>query len=226
MSPRFPFLIASLGLALGACATAPAGPPVPTQADQHRVTVTQSGERLDVAAPAGAMALSAQTRGDLAAFASTYLRQGHGALVLSAPSGGANADSASRLAQQTRLALMEAGISPGAIAGSAYDASGAADAPIVLSFTRYLAQAPECAPIYTQDLAHQSDNQPYASFGCSSQANLAALVEDPHDLLGPRAEDPRDSNRRATVMQAYRAGTQTHAARSRDERVSVSDSVN
>lgn len=225
MSPRTPFLIASLGLALGACATPPDGPPVPTRADQHRIAVTQSGERLDISAPAGALALDAQTKARLSDFASVYLRQGHGALILSAPSGGANADSASRLAQETRMALLESGVSSGAIAGSAYDAAGATDAPIVLSFTRYVAEAPECAPIYRQDLAHQSDNQAYASFGCAMQSNLAAMIEDPHDLLGPRSEDPRDSNRRATVMQAYRAGTQTHASRSGDERVAISDAV-
>lgn len=225
MSPRTPFLIASLGLALGACATPPDGPPAPTRADQHRIAVSQSGERLDIAAPAGALTLDAQTKTQVSDFASVYLRQGHGALILSAPSGGANADAASRLAHETRMALMESGVSSSAIAGSAYDAAGAADAPIVLSFTRYVAQAPDCAPIYAQDLAHQGDNQAYASFGCAMQANLAAMIEDPHDLIGPRAEEPRDSNRRATVMQAYRAGSQTHASRSGDERVAISDAV-
>jgi type IV pilus biogenesis protein CpaD/CtpE len=51
------------------------------------------------------------------------------------------------------------------------------------------------------------------------------MVEDPADLLHPRAEDPRDSGRRDTVMEAYRAGDPTHAERSSDERVTISNAV-
>ena len=88
---------------------------------------------------------------------------------------------------------------------------------------RFEAQAPECAPLWEQDLAHQSNNQPWASFGCATQANLAAMISDPADLLGPRQEDPRDAARRARVLEAYRQGQQTHANRSDDERVQVSN---
>jgi pilus assembly protein CpaD len=95
----------------------------------------------------------------------------------------------------------------------------------VLSFARFEAEAPECAPLWEQDLAHQSNNQPWASFGCATNANLAAMIEDPADLLRPRDMDPRDSNRRSTVMEAYREGAQTHAERTSDERVSISNAV-
>jgi type IV pilus biogenesis protein CpaD/CtpE len=44
-------------------------------------------------------------------------------------------------------------------------------------------------------------------------------------LLRPRDEDPRDSGRRDTVMDAYRAGETTHAARSSDERITISNAV-
>ena len=81
------------------------------------------------------------------------------------------------------------------------------------------------APLWSQDLAHSPDNQPWASFGCAQQANLAAMVSDPADLLGPRAEDPRDAARRARVLEAYRQGQQTHAERSGDERVQVSSAI-
>jgi pilus assembly protein CpaD len=122
--------------------------------------------------------------------------------------------------------LVEAGVSYAAVAGSTYDATGAGEAPIIVSFARYEARAPECAPLWEQDLAHQSNNQPWESFGCATQANLAAMVEDPADLLRPRASDPRDSGRRDTVMEAYREGDTTHADRSADERVSISNAVN
>ncbi len=228
MNSRLPLFV--LGLtALGACASVPPPPadmhPTPTTADLHRIHVTESSERIEVPVSSGDVALSGSDRARLNAFAGGYLRYGHGALVLSTPSGGANADAASLLANETRRALVDAGVSYAAVAGSSYDASGRSDAPIVVSFARYEAHAPDCRPLWEQDLAHQSNNQAWESFGCATQANLAAMVEDLADLLRPRAEDPRDSGRRDTVMDAYRAGEQTHAPRSSDERIAISNAV-
>jgi pilus assembly protein CpaD len=227
MKTRLPFFILGLS-ALGACAGVPKpeGPPVSSYADRHRIEVTEAAERMEIPVGAGDAALSGGARASLRAFAGNYLRYGHGALVLSSPSGAANADAASVVANDARLALVEAGVSYAAVAGSTYDAAGVADAPIIVSFARFEARAPECAPLWEQDLGHQSNNQPWASFGCATQANLAAMVEDPADLLRPRDADPRDSGRRDTVMEAYREGDQTHADRSSDERVAISNAVN
>jgi pilus assembly protein CpaD len=227
MNARLPYLLIGLS-ALGACASVPPPPPgpaTPTAADVHRIEVTQTSERIELPVSPGDATLSPAARAQLRTFAAGYLRYGHGALVLSTPSGASNSDAASVMAHETRNALVESGVSYAAVAGSTYDGSGAGNAPIVVSFSRYEAQAPECAPLWEQDLAHQSNNQPWASFGCATQANLAAMVEDPADLLRPRAEDPRDSGRRDTVIDAYRAGEQTHAGRSSDERIQISNAV-
>jgi pilus assembly protein CpaD len=227
MSSRFPLLLVGLS-ALGACATSVAPPPGPvlaSAADQHRIEVTQATARMEISVDRANAVLTAKAKDDLSTFASAYLRAGHGALILSTPSGSANADAASAVAGQARIALVTAGVSYAAVAGSTYDANGQADAPVIVTFARFEAQAPQCAPIYTQDLAHQMDNQPWESFGCAMQANLAAMVEDPNDLLQPRDMDPRDSGRRDTVMGHYRAGEVTHATRDPDERVSISSAV-
>lgn len=217
--------------ALGACSTmTPTAPPDVQMGasgmDRHEITVEQASSRLDVPVAAGDLTLSDTAQAQIASFASSYMRIGHGSLILSTPSGGANADSASLIAHQTRLALTNAGVPHAAVAGSTYDASGAETAPLVLVFSRYEARGPECAPLWQQDLAHQSNNQPWDSFGCSAISNLAAMIEDPHDLLRPRDQGARDSGRRGTVMEAYRAGEPTHAERSNDERVAVSAAVN
>jgi pilus assembly protein CpaD len=217
----------SVGAAAGltACASIPdqSFTTSPTTADLHAITVAETGNRLDISAPAGAHALGPDAVAQVESFASEYARIGHGPVVLSVPSGNANADSAARLAQEIRMRLSSNGVAYGAIAGSVYDASEAPNAPIVLSFTRYAATAPQCEPIWSQQLGPQSNNQSWDSFGCATQANLAAMIEDPHDLIEPREETARDSTRRGTVMEAYRAGTQTHATRSGDERITVSN---
>jgi pilus assembly protein CpaD len=49
-------------------------------------------------------------------------------------------------------------------------------------------------------------NRPYWNLGCSSQRNLAAMVDNPADLVQPRGEGPIYTPRRTTVMEKYRAG--------------------
>ena len=225
---RLPLALAGLGAlsALGACATSVTPPahvgPVASRADSHVINVTQSSARLEIDVAPGEATLTEKARSDLHDFAAAYLRYGHGALILSTPSGAANANAASALAGQTRMSLVDAGVNYNAVAGSTYDAGDNPNAPIVVSFARFEAEAPNCRPIYEQDLAHQEDNQPWESFGCAMQANLAAMVEDPADLVEPRADAPRDSNRRGAVMNHYRAGEVTHAARDQEERATVS----
>lgn len=225
MKTRLPAVVLGLSV-LGACASVPepdVANPVASAADRHQATAEAAIQRLEIQVEPGEAALDAGERARLQAFANDYLRYGHGALVLETPSGGANAEAASVVAADTRRALMDAGVSYAAIAGSTRVESGSA--PILVSFDRFEARAPECAPIWEQDLSHQSNNQPWDSFGCATNANLAALVEDPADLLRPRDEAARDSGRRDVVMDAYRRGTITHSPRSADERATISDAV-
>ena len=49
-------------------------------------------------------------------------------------------------------------------------------------------------------------NRHYESFGCATQQNLAAMVDNPLDLLYPRGMTPADAARRATVLDKYRRG--------------------
>lgn len=210
-----------------ACMTkpAPADANLATIADRHKIAVAEASERLEVQVAPDDTALAVDSAAKLDVFARLYARQGHGVLVMSAPTGGANASAAARISQDVRLRLAGAGVPFAAMAATTYDSGEQGAAPIVLTFSRFEATAPDCQPLWSQNLAHSPDNQPWNSFGCSAQANLAAMISDPADLLGPRTEDPRDAARRARVLEAYRQGQQTHANRSADERVQVSDAV-
>ena len=185
MNARLPLLVASLA-ALSACAAVPkppAGPATPTQADNHRITVAPSTQRMEIAVAPGDITLSPEARAELRAFASDYLRAGYGALVLSAPGSGENADAATLIVHEARMVLTNEGVSYAAIASNTHDGGGEASG-VVLNFERYVAQAPECESLSTQNLGgwETSNNQPWRSFGCATQANLAAMIEDPRDL--------------------------------------------
>ena len=96
-------------------------------------------------------------------------------------------------------------------------------APVRLSYLRYVAEGPECRD-WTTNLAEEPRNLPYPSFGCAQQRNLAAQIENPADLLGPRSMDPADQERRAVVFDRYRQGRSTPTEKSQDERIQVKTS--
>ncbi len=49
----------------------------------------------------------------------------------------------------------------------------------------------------------------YYNLGCASQRNLASMVENPSDLVQPRAEIPSYTGRRTTVLDKYHRGEAT-----------------
>ena len=51
-----------------------------------------------------------------------------------------------------------------------------------------------------------TENQPYWNFGCASQRNLAAMVDNPADLVQPRGESPAYTARRSVAIDKYRKG--------------------
>ena len=55
-------------------------------------------------------------------------------------------------------------------------------------------------------LENDFHNRNYKNFGCATQANLAAMVDNPLDLLYPRALAPADAARRSAVLDNYRKG--------------------
>ena len=62
------------------------------------------------------------------------------------------------------------------------------------------------------------------NLGCANQHNLAAMVANPADLLGPRSETARPSERRDVTWGKYVQGQSTGANKSADERVNQDNS--
>jgi pilus assembly protein CpaD len=91
-----------------------------------------------------------------------------------------------------------------------YPAPGPNIAPIRVSYPRIMAQAGPCG-IWPEDIGpslnrNYFENQPVWNHGCSMQRNLAAMVDDPADLVQPRGETPAYTMRRTTVLEKYRSG--------------------
>ena len=102
----------------------------------------------------------------------------------------------------------------------AYHAERDSNPPIRISYLRYVAEAPVCGS-WPTNLAHEPDNVSYPNFGCATQRNFAAQIANPCDLLQPRSETPRASERRDTVWTKYVKGDTTNTKKSTDEKIST-----
>jgi len=160
----------------------------------------------------------------IASIADEYKSRGHGPLVISYPQNAANADAAIGAISEARTRLYEAGLDWRQIAGGAYEAGGRYHAPVVFSFTRYQAIAPECEERWP-DLTNARPGRAWPQFGCATANNFAAMVSDPRDLIAPRTMEPSDNARRQTVLEGYRAGRSTASERSDNESGAVSSAV-
>lgn len=155
--------------------------------------------------------LAAGEEDGIRSFAEQWKLRGHGDMSLTVPKGTAN-DTDARVAvgDVTRI-LKSAGVDGGSIAVSGYKgAASDQNAPLTLSFVADMAVASECGQNWSENLAFTPRNEPWPDFGCSSQHNFAAMLEDPRDLERPHPMDKADALRRNTVLQKYRQGEPTY----------------
>jgi pilus assembly protein CpaD len=67
------------------------------------------------------------------------------------------------------------------------------------------------------------DNKPYYNFGCSNQRNMAAMIDNPSDLVQPRSETPAYAMRRNAAFEKYRKGTSTATTYPESDKAKLSD---
>jgi len=187
---------------------------------RHPILVSQEPTTHMIRVARGAHGLTAAQRAQLLNFADHYrvTDAGNSRLVVAVPSGGANEVGAMYAVNEIRSLLTDQGFGESTISVEAYSADGAADPPIRVSYLRYVAEPPQCGD-WSTNLAYEPANLPYPNLGCAQQRNLAVMVANPADLLGPRSETARSGERRDQVWGKYVTGQPTGARKSVDERV-------
>ncbi|MHA7774860.1 CpaD family pilus assembly protein [Roseibium sp. M-1] len=179
---------------------------------QHPIVVTEEPETLDLPIGRNTRRLHGPVEDTITAFAADSRRRGDGSVEILVPSGGANEAAVHSVTPEIREALQRGGLARTRISTRTYAVQDAsADAPIRLSFARMQATAGECGDWPRNIGGGFGPNVNYENFGCATQANLAVMVENPSDLLTPRASTPADQMRRATVFEKYRKGEITAA---------------
>lgn len=178
-----------------------------TVLEAHTPTAVPVEARLVLAAANGAQGLSGEEYTQLTNFANDFARLGRGSLVISVPANAGNSQTAALVAQDAQRALYAGGVDFARISGGTYQADGRPNAPVMLSFARYEAQRVTCQPWSEVDPRKTASNLSPDRFGCAQNANLAAMVADPGDLLGDRSDPKRDAERMQVGIDKLRKGT-------------------
>lgn len=187
-----------------------AGLPTDGYRTRYPITVQEAPETLDIPVGSGTAGLDADTRAVVASFGRDAALHGTSGVLVMAPKGSANEKAAAYLAGDISKTLKATGLSARLVALRSYPASDpSSNAPIRLVYNRIKAVSPPCGN-WSEDAAPNDEaGDDGAEFGCSTQANLAAMVANPNDLLMPRAETPVPAWKRWQALQVSASGSQS-----------------
>jgi pilus assembly protein CpaD len=173
--------------------------------------------------------LSASQRADVMGLAQTWVREGTGAIVADVPVDTPNARAAAASYREVQAVLAAGGVPSRGISLHHYHPDDPRTlATIRLSYPRIAAVAGPCG-LWPEDLGPSllnesySENKEYYNFGCAYQRNMAAMVDNPSDLVQPRPETPPYTTRRTAGFEKYRKGESTTTNYPEADRAKLSD---
>lgn len=209
-------LLLPLGLlALTGCATADrmktSSIPMDDYRKRHPIVLSESAQKLDIFPAPEARGLDPRSAAQVAQFGRLYRASGEGPINVFIPTGG-RAPLPRDTIESIRWALAEGGAHAPLTVMHYPVANIGLASPVRLSFTGLKARVADPCGQWPRDLASGSsldgwENKPYWNFGCSYQTAIAEQVADPRDLVGPRAEDPADTQMRSRPIASLRKGT-------------------
>lgn len=173
--------------------------------ERHPILVSNAEATLDLDIYPGATGLTHYQEGQLVSFLHGYGRDEGNRLLIRAPSGGSNERATMNAFNDVKRVLRAHGFTSDMVQLEPYYASYKSNAPLRLSYMRYVAKAPDC-PDWSENVVRDPQNMPYPNLGCATQTNLAAMVAEPRDLIEPRGETPRSGERRDQVWRKYIRG--------------------
>src|SRR5436305_8297629 len=226
--------LAGVSLALGACSltndVATVGSVAPNDYRlRHPIAIQEANTSIDIFVGNARGGLSASQRSDVTGLAQTWLREGTGAINADVPTGTPNARAAADTFREVRAMLLAAGVPAHGIIARSYHPDDARQlATIRLNYAKLAAVAGPCG-IWPDDLGPSVnnpgyyENKPYYNFGCAYQRNMAAMVDNPSDLVQPRSESPPYTPRRVTAYEKYKKGTTSTTSYPESDKAKLSD---
>jgi pilus assembly protein CpaD len=224
--------LAVLSLGMGACTHTGEAQTASIPTDyrlRHPIVVQESNRTINVFVGSTRGGLSASQRADVVALAETWLREATGVIIAEVPVGTPNARAAADASREILAVLAAGGVPARGIRVRNYHPEDPRQfATIRLTYPRIIADAGPCG-LWPEDLGPSIkdksyiDNKPYYNFGCAYQRNMAAMVDNPADLVQPRPETPAYTERRSIAFEKYRKGTTTTTTYPEAEKAKLSD---
>ena len=209
------------GLAIAAVAAALAGCKTTADSDvtgsfpidyrqRHPIAIKEGPQTLEVFVGTGRGALTAMQRAQVLAFAQNWRHEATGGIIIDRPVGTPNERAASASIHEIMSILVSAGIPNRGIGVRPYQPPPGILATVRLNHPRMVAQVGPCG-LWPEDLGptyHREhfENRPYWNLGCATQRNLAAMIDNPADLVQPRAETPAYTAKRVFGRDKWRKG--------------------
>jgi len=222
-----------LSAALGACTNTGGEVVTASVPDDYRlrhpIAVQEADQSIVIFVGRARSGLSASQRADVLGLAQTWLREATGAIYVDVPVGTPNARTAADAFREIRATLASAGVPARGIVVRHYHPEDPRQLPAIrLNYPRISAVAGPCG-LWPEDLGPSIknksyfENKSYYNFGCANQRNLAAMVDNPSDLVQPRPETPAYTARRTAAFEKYRKGEPTSILYPDAEKAKLSD---
>ena len=215
MALRAAATAAAFAAALAGCTTSRetvATSPIPNDIrERHPIVIQERARTVELFVGSRRGELLPAQRATVLAFGREWSREATGGVVIQVPSGTPNERSAHDAVREARSILIAAGVPEHGINVRPYQpADPNKFATLKLGYPRVAADAGPCG-LWPQDvgpsnLVDHAENHQYWNFGCAQQRNLAAMVENPADLVQPRGENPAYTGRRTIALEKYKKG--------------------
>jgi pilus assembly protein CpaD len=177
---------------------------------RHPISLHEGSHTVQVFVGRNRGGLTPSQRADVLSFAQVWRRNATSGISIEVPGRGPSVRAARDTLREIESIFAAAGIPRRAVYVHRYRPVGNELAAIRLDYSKVVADAGPCG-VWPDDLGPTSDiryveNRPYWNFGCATQRNLAAMVDNPADLVQPRGETPAYAARRSVAIDKYRKG--------------------
>ena len=196
---------------------------------RHPIVVEEANHSIVIFVGHARGGLSASQRADVMGLARTWVHEGTGVIVADVPVDTANAPAAASAFHEIQAVLAAGGVPAHGIAVHRYHPDDPQTLPTIrLSYPKIAAVAGPCG-VWPEDLgpsvldAGYHQNKSYYNFGCANQHNLAAMIDNPADLVQPRSETPAYMARRSEAFEKYRKGESTATNYPEADKAKLSD---
>ena len=196
---------------------------------RHPIAIQEADRSIVVFVGQARGGLSASQRADVIGLAQIWLREGTGAISVDVPVDTRNARAAAETFREIQALLAAAGVPPRGIVMRNYRPEDPRQLPAIrLNYPKISAVAGPCG-LWPDDLGPSIKNKTwfqntqYYNFGCAYQRNMAAMVDNPSDLVQPRSETPPYTTRRTAAFEKYRKGTTSTTSYPESDRAKLSD---